>query len=183
MFRAVFLHCWRIKLVCPGLRIVGSWFKLGFSVGMEAFGWAFLDYCSLESGVFWCSHILDLSLLPLAFSLILTVASRLLYSRDDKTSRLMVKQFSTVRDTQRGSRSYTEKRRCRREIEVTRRRRGAVKRGETDLASNQFPSFLHSPEHLERCTEWSREEKGEGGDRDYLVEKRESQKQREQSSQ
>ena len=37
--------------------------------------------------------ILNLSLLPLAFSLILTVASRLLhpYSTNDKTSRLMVK--------------------------------------------------------------------------------------------
>ena len=71
---------------------------------------------------------LGLSLLPLAFSLILTVASRLLhsYSTDDKTSRLMVKRFSTVRDTQRGShvtQSYMEKRRGRREIEVTRRRR------------------------------------------------------------
>jgi len=45
---------------------------------------------------------------PLAFSLILTVASRLLhpYSTDDKTSRLIVKQFSKARDTQRGSQSY-----------------------------------------------------------------------------
>ena len=32
------------------------------------------------------------------------------YSTDDKTSRLMVKQFSTVRDTQRGSQTYMEKR-------------------------------------------------------------------------
>ena len=54
---------------------------------------------------------MDLSLLPLAFSLILTVASQLLhpYSTDDKTSRLMVKRFSTVRDTYRGSQSYMEK--------------------------------------------------------------------------
>ena len=66
---------------------------------------------------------MDLSLLPLAFSLILTVASRLLhpYSTNDKTSRLMVKRFSTLKDTQRGSQSYMEKRRWRREIEVTRR--------------------------------------------------------------
>ena len=72
---------------------------------------------------------MDLSLLPLAFSLILTVASRLLhlYSIDDKTSRLMVKRFSTVRDTQRGSQSYMGKRIGRREIEVTRRRRGESK--------------------------------------------------------
>ena len=41
---------------------------------------------------------MDLILLPLAFSLILTVASRLLhpYTTDDKTSRLMVKRFSTL---------------------------------------------------------------------------------------
>ena len=91
--------------------------------------------------VFWCSQVLDLSLLPLAFSLILIVASRLLhpYSTDDKISRLMVKKFSTMGDTERGSQSYMEKRRGRREIEVTRRRRGGIKRGESNLASNQFP--------------------------------------------
>ena len=84
---------------------------------------------------------MDLSLLPLVFSLILTVASRLLhpYHTNYKISRLMEKGFSTVRDTQRGSQSYTEKRPGRREIEVTRSRRGGVKTRETDLASNQFP--------------------------------------------
>ena len=83
---------------------------------------------------------MDLSLLPLAFGLILTVASGLLhlYSTDDKTSRLIVKRFSKVRDTQRGSQSYLEKRRGRREIEVTRRRIGGIKRGESNQASNQF---------------------------------------------
>ena len=81
---------------------------------------------------------MDLILLSLVFSLILTVASRLLhpYSTDDKTSRLMVKRFCTVRGTQRGSQSYIEKRRGRKEIEVTRRRGGGIKRGETNLASN-----------------------------------------------
>ena len=80
---------------------------------------------------------MDLSLLSLAFSLSLTVASRLLHphSTDDKTSRLMVKRFSTVRDTQRSSQSYMEKRSGRRAIEVIGRRRGGVKRGETSLAS------------------------------------------------
>ena len=79
--------------------------------------------------------------MPLVFSLVLTVASRLLhpYSTNDKTSRLMVKRFSTVRDIQRGSQSYMEKRRGRRQMEVTRRRRGGIKRGENNLASNQFP--------------------------------------------
>ena len=72
---------------------------------------------------------MDLSLLPLAFSLILTVVSKLLhpYSTNDKTYRLMVKRFSTMRDTQRDSQSYMEKRRRRREIEVTKRRRGELK--------------------------------------------------------
>ena len=90
---------------------------------------------------------MDLSLLPVAFSLTLTVSSRLLhpYSTDDKTYRLMVKRFSTVRDTQRGSQSYMEKRRGRREIEVTGRRRGAVKRGENNLASDQFPKCSPQP--------------------------------------
>ena len=53
--------------------------------------------------------------------------------------RLMKKNFSTVRDTQRGSQNYMEKRRGRREIEVTRRRRGGIKRGQSKLASNHFP--------------------------------------------
>ena len=50
-----------------------------------------------------------------------------------------MKSFSTVRDTQRGSQSYTEKRRGRKETEAARRIKGGIKRRETDLASNQFP--------------------------------------------
>ena len=48
---------------------------------------------------------MDLSLLLLVFSFIFTVASRLLhlYSTDNKTSRLKMNIFSTLRDTQRGS--------------------------------------------------------------------------------
>ena len=88
-----------------------------------------------------CSQDLDLSLLPLVFIRILTVASRLLdlYSTNDKTSRLKMKSFSAVRDTQRDTQSYMENRRGRREIEVTRRRRGGIKKGESKLASNHFP--------------------------------------------
>ena len=84
---------------------------------------------------------MDLSLLPLVFHLIFAVASGLLYlyTTNDKTSRLMMKSFSTVRDTQRGSQSYMEKRKGRREIEVIRRRRRGIKGGESNLASNQFP--------------------------------------------
>ena len=31
----MFLHCWRISLICLALKLVGSWVELGFSVGIE----------------------------------------------------------------------------------------------------------------------------------------------------
>ena len=52
-----------------------------------------------------------------------------------------MKSFSIVRDTQRGSQSYMVKRRGRREIEVARRRREGIERGESKLASNHFPMY------------------------------------------
>ena len=81
--------------------------------------------------------------------------------------------LSTVWNTKRGSWSSIEKRRGRKEIEVTRRRRRGVKRRDTDPASNQFPKC--SPQLRIHFTELSREEKGEGGDRGDMGEKRESQ--------
>ena len=33
----MFLHCWRISLVCLALKL-GAFVEIGFSVGMEAFG-------------------------------------------------------------------------------------------------------------------------------------------------
>ena len=112
-------------MVCLALELVGPWVVLGFSVGIEVFDEV------LSINVPWVQEFSDvslfgLSLLLLVFSLILTAASRLLhlYSTNDKTSRLMMKSFSIVRDTRRGSQSCMEKRRGRREIEVTRRRRG-----------------------------------------------------------
>ena len=67
---------------------------------------------------------MDLSLLLPVIGLIFTVVSKLLllYSTTDKTSRLKMNNFSAMRDTQRVSQSYMEKRRGRREIEVTRMR-------------------------------------------------------------
>ena len=64
---------------------------------------------------------MDLSLLLPVIGLIFTVVSKLLllYSTIDKTSRLKMKSFSTVRGTQRGSQSYIEKRRGRRELKLT----------------------------------------------------------------
>ena len=104
-------------MVCLTLELVGSWVVLGFSVGMEAFDEL------LSINVPW-SQGLDLSLLLLVTGLIFTVVSKLLllYSTIDKTSRLKVNSFSTVRDTQRGSQSYMEERRGKRELEVTRMR-------------------------------------------------------------
>ena len=128
---------------------------------------------------------MDLSLLPLVFSLILTVASKLLhlYRTDGKTSRLMMKSFSTVRDTQRGTQSYMEKRRRGREIEVTKRRRGGIKRGERKLASNHFAMCSPQSGSLREFTELHREEKREEGDRGGQENKSGNQTERERSSQ
>ena len=74
----------------------------------------------------------------------------------------MVKHFSTVKDTQRDSQSCIEKRRGRREMEETTRRRGRVKRGESNLASNQFPMCSAqsvTPRGIHRVTK-KREEGG-----------------------
>ena len=84
---------------------------------------------------------------------------------------------STVWTAQRCSWSYTEKRRGKKETEAPRR----IKRGESkeereiQLVISSL-SVLHSPEHTKRFTELGREEKREGGDRDDLLEKKESQK-------
>ena len=111
-------------MVCHALELVGSWVVLGFSVGMESFDELLLINVPWSQEFSGVLQDLDLSLLPLVFSLILTLASRLLhrYSTNDKKSRLKMISFSTVRDTWRGSQSYMEKRRGRREIEVTRMR-------------------------------------------------------------
>ena len=100
----------------------------------------------------------------MVFSLILTVASRLLhpYSTDDKTPRLMEKRFTIARDTQRGMQSYMEKRRGRGEIEVSRREKGGTKRRENNLASNQIPMGPPQPGTLREVhgVTLSREEGG-----------------------
>jgi len=56
-----------------------------------------------------------------------------------------VKQFSTARNTQTDSQSYIEKRRGRRKIDVTRRRKGTVKRGKRNLAINLIPKCSLQP--------------------------------------
>ena len=127
-------------MVCLALELVGPCVVLGFSVDMESFDELLLINVPWSQEFSGVLQDLDLSLLPLVFSLILTLASRLLhrYSTNDKKSRLKMISFSTVRDTQRGSQSYTEKRRGRKETQVTRRIKGGIKRGESKLASNHF---------------------------------------------
>ena len=85
-------------MVCLALELVGPCVVLGFSVGMEAFDEL------LSINVPW-SQGLDLSLLLPVFSLIFTAVSKLLllYSTINRTSKLKMKRFSTMRVTQRGS--------------------------------------------------------------------------------
>ena len=59
-----------------------------------------------------------------------------------------MKGFSTVRDTQRGSQNHMKKKRGRKEIEVSRRRKGGFKRRETDLGSILFPECSPQPRTL-----------------------------------
>ena len=71
-----------------------------------------------------------------------------------------------------------EKRRGRREMEVT-RRRGGIKRGDSKIASNHFPMCSHSLDPSEMFTELHREEKREEGDRGGQEDKSGNQKERE----
>ena len=66
----------------------------------------------------------------------------------------MVKRFSTVSDTHRGSQNYMKKRIGRREIEVTRRRNGGIKRQEIDLGSNQLPKCSPQPGKHREIQSW-----------------------------
>ena len=99
----------------------GGWFQCRYGVfWMVSY---YLMFHVVRS--FLVLSVLGLSLLPLDFSFILPVVSRLLqlYSTENKTSRLIVKRLSPVRDTQRSSQSYMKKRSGRREIEMRRRRK------------------------------------------------------------
>jgi len=123
--------------------------------------------------VYW-SQGLDLSLLLPVISLIFTVVSKflLLYSTIDKTSRLRMKSFSTMRVTQRGSQRYMENRRGRMELEVTWMRWSGINRGESGLAINHFLMCTPQLDHSEMFTELYREEKREEEDRGGQEDKR-----------
>ena len=112
-----------------------------------------LMFCVVRS--FRFSQVWGLSLLPLDFSFILPIVSRLLqlYSTDNKTSRLMVKRFSTVRDNKRGSQSYMKNRRVMKEVEVSRRRKRGTQ-GERDrsmqLSVPKVYSVAQTPTQIHR---------------------------------
>ena len=60
---------------------------------------------------------------------------------------------------------------------MARRIKGGIKRREREIQPViRSLSVLHSSEHTKRFTELDRKEKGEGGDRGNLVEKKESSK-------
>ena len=91
--------------------------------------------------------------------------------------------LSTVWNTQRGSQSYIEKRRGRKEIEVTRRRREGVKRRKTDLASNQFPKCSPESRTHRDLQSWVEKRRGREQTEATWWTKRRVQRGREQSSQ
>ena len=98
---------------------------------------------------------MGLNLLPLDFSFILPIVSRLLqlYSTDNKTSRLMVKRFSTVRVNQRGSQSYMKNRRGWKEIEMSRRRKRITQEERdrsTQLSVPKVFSIAQTPTKIHR---------------------------------
>ena len=108
------------------------------------------------------SQVLGLSLLPLDFSFILPIVSRLLQlcSTDNKT--LMVKRFSTVRENQRGSQSYMKKRRGRREIEMSRKKKRGTQEEidrSTQFSALKVFSIAQTPTKIHRIglgREWER---------------------------
>ena len=77
----------------------------------------------------------------------------------------MAKRFSTLRDTKKGSQSYMEKRRGRREIELTRRGRGESKVERAIYSVINSLNALHISRNLERFIATQRREEGRGRQR------------------
>ena len=80
----------------------------------------------------------------------------------------MVKRFSTVRDTQSGSKSYMKKRRGRREIEMSKRRKRGTQEERDRSAQFSVPKVFSVAQTPTRFTELDWKEKGEGGNRGVL---------------
>ena len=73
----------------------------------------------------------------------------------------MEKRFCTMRDTEKGSLGYMEKRRGRREIEVIRRRRGGIKSGR-EQSSQQSNLYMLSTAWNSQRGSWRYIEKRRG---------------------
>ena len=90
---------------------------------------------------------------------------------------------STVWIAQRCSRSYTEKRRGRKETEVARRIKGGIKRSKTDPAGNQFPKCSPPSGTHRESQSWVEKRRGREETEVTWWRKRRVQRGREQSSQ
>ena len=66
----------------------------------------------------------------------------------------MLKRFSTVRDSQRGSQSYMKKRRERKEIEMSKRRKRGTQEERRIYAVLCSLSVLHSPDAHRDSQNW-----------------------------
>ena len=127
--------------------------------GMSCFG----TYWLLGGGWFQCRYEGFWMVSCLWTSVfILPVVSRLLqlYSTDNKTSRLIVKRFSTVRDTQRGSQCYMKKRRRRRELETSRWRKRGTQEERDRSTQFSVPSVFHSPDTHRDSQNWIGKRRG-----------------------
>ena len=105
---------------------------------------------------------MGLSLLPLDFSFILPVVSRLLqlYSTDNKTSMLIAKRFSPVRDTQRGSELHEEEEREEGDRDEQEEQKGDS-RGERQIyAVVCFQSVLRSSDTHKDSQNWIGKRRG-----------------------
>ena len=103
--------------------------------------------------------------------------------REQASQQSLPYVLATVWIPQRCSRSYTEKRRRRKETEVARKIKGVIKRRKTDPASNQFPE-CSPPSGTHRDSQsWVEKRRGREETEATWWRKRRVQRRREWSSQ
>ena len=72
-----------------------------------------------------------------------------------------MKRFSTVRDTQRGSQSYMKKRRGRKEIKVSRRRKGGIQEERDSSKWYSVPEVFSATQNTHRDSQnWIERRRG-----------------------
>ena len=92
-----------------------------------------------------------------------------IYSTDNKTSRLMVKRFSTMRDTREVHRVTWKRGEGGGRYRWAGGEKGGLKRRETDLHSFLFPKCSPYSRYPQRFTELDWEKKGKGENRGVLM--------------